>query len=167
VRAIVRAAFSNQRAIMLSQRTANLVFLVAILAACGYFSWVAEGFVTSGLLASQGLPSKFFPQLTLGITALCAVIVGFLYLTRGSVGDADESVFENVKAARQGILMLAVAVVCYLIWRNFGFVPMAVLLGPLSLLAMGVSRPMIYVIVLALTAFITALFTYGLGIQLI
>jgi len=48
---------------MLSQRTANLVFVAALLAACGYFAWVAEGFVTSGLLASSGLPSKFFPQL--------------------------------------------------------------------------------------------------------
>lgn len=152
---------------MLSQRFANLVFLAAILAACGYFAWMAEGFVTSGLLASQGLPSKFFPQLTLGITAICAVIVGALYFTRGEVGDKGEAVFEDATEARQGLLMLAVAVACYVIWRNFGFVPMAVLLGPLSLLAMGVRKPMIYVVVLALTAFITAVFTYGLGIRLI
>lgn len=152
---------------MLLQRVANLVFIVAILGMCGYFAWVAEGFVTTGLLASQGLPSKFFPQLTLGITAACALVVGYGYLTRGSVGDDGETVFENAQEARQGILMLAVAVACYLIWRSFGFLPMAVVLGPLSLLAMGVRRPAIYVVVLALTALITAVFTYGLGIQLI
>ena len=153
---------------MLSQRTANLVFLVAVLAACAFFAWVAEGFVTSGLLASSGLPSKFFPQLTLGITALCAVIVGYLYLFRGEAGgDSGQTVFESWAEGRQGILMMAVAVVCYVIWRNFGFVPMAVLLGPLSLLAMGVRRPGLYAVVWALTAFITAVFTYGLGVQLI
>ena len=63
--------------------------------------------------------------------------------------------------------MLAVAVACYAIWRNFGFLPMAVLLGPLSLLAMGVFKPAIYAVVLALTAAITLIFTYGLGVQLI
>ncbi len=152
---------------MLRQRTANLVFLIAILAACAYFAWMAEGFVTSGLLGSQGLPSKFFPQLTLGITALCALIVGYQYIAGGGAGDAGETVFKSETEARQGILMLTVAVACYLIWRNFGFVAMAVLLGPLSLIVMGVIRPWIYVVVLALTAFITGVFIYGLGIQLI
>lgn len=153
---------------MLSQRTANLVFVALILGAAGYFAWVAEGFVTSGLLASQGLPSKFFPQLTLALTGLCAIIVGFQYLTRGQMADdGDDTVFESGTEARQGLLMLAVAVGCYFIWRNFGFVPMAVLLGPLSLLAMGVRSPLIYVIVWALTAAITAIFVYGLGIQLV
>lgn len=153
---------------MLSQRTANLFFVVIVLCACGYFAWVAEGFVTSGLLASQGLPSKFFPQLTLAICAVCAIIVGYMYLIRGhAVGDDEGTVFENGTEARQGILMLGVAMASYFIWRHVGFVPMAVLLGPLSLLAMGVRNPLIYVIVLALTAIVTAIFTYGLGIQLI
>jgi len=153
---------------MLSQRSANLVFVVLILMACAYFSWVAEGFVTSGLLASSGLPSKFFPQLMLGLTAVCAVIVGYQYLVRGGAGgDEGETVFANRREAGQGILMLIVMVACYLIWRQFGFVVMAVLVGPLSLLAMGIRRPAIYVVVLALTAAITAIFTYGLGIQLV
>ncbi len=153
---------------MLSQRTANLIFVAALLLACGYFAWKAEGFVTSGLLASSGLPSKFFPQLMLGLMALCAVIVGVTYLTRGAAGeDAGETVFDGPIEARQGLLMLAVTVVCYVIWRNFGFIPMAVVLGPLSLLAMGVRAPLIYVTVLMLTALIWAVFTYGLGIQLV
>lgn len=153
---------------MLSQRTANLVFVVLILGGAAYFAWVAEGFVTSGLLASQGLPSKFFPQLTLALTGLCAVIVGIQCLTgRDQNEDDKETVFESGPEARQGLLMLAVAVICYVIWRNFGFVPMAVLLGPMSLLAMGVRAPLIYLIVWALTAAITAIFIYGLGIQLV
>lgn len=153
---------------MLSQRVANLIFAVILIAACGYFAWVAEGFTTSGLLASAGLPSKFFPQLTLGLTALCALLVGYAYLTRGEAGgDEGETVFANAREARQGLLMLVVTVACYVIWRNFGFLPMAVLLGPLSLLAMGVFKPIIYAVVLALTAAVTLVFTYGLGIQLI
>lgn len=150
---------------MLNQRTANLVFVAFILVASGYFAWVAEGFETSGLLATSGLPSKFFPQLTLGVVALCALIVGYLYAKRGE--DAEETVFANATEGRQGILMLGVAVLCYTVWLNFGFLPMAVLLGPLSLLAMGVFKPVIYVVVLALTAAVTLIFTYGLGIQLI
>lgn len=153
---------------MLGQRLANLVFAVAILGACVYFAWVAEGFVTSGLLASSGLPSKFFPQLTLAMTGVCAVLVGFSYLVRGEAGGDDgETVFSSGQEARQGILMLLVAVVCYVVWRNLGFLPMAVVMGPLSLLAMGVFRPAFYAIVLAITAFVTLIFTYGLGIQLV
>lgn len=153
---------------MLSQRTANVLFVVIMLCASAYFAWLAQGFVTTGLLASQGLPSKFFPQLTLGLTALCCGSVSFLYLTqRGVAGDENDHVFSNGTEARQGILMLVVAVACYVIWRNLGFLPMAVLLGPLSLLAMGERRPMIYAVVWALTAAISAIFTYGLGIRLV
>lgn len=153
---------------MLSQRIANLIFVVILIAVCGYFAWVAQDFTTSGLLASAGLPSKFFPQLTLGLAAFCALLVGYAYLTRGEAGgDAGETVFASAREARQGLLMLAVAVACYAIWRNFGFLPMAILLGPLSLLAMGVFKPVVYVVVLALTAAITLIFTYGLGVQLI
>ncbi len=153
---------------MISQRAANLVFVVIIVGACGYFAWMAEGFTTTGLLASAGLPSKFFPQLTLGVTSLCAVIVGYSYFVHGAAGgDDDERVFANASEARQGLLMLGVAVACYAIWRNFGFLPMALLLGPLSLLAMGVYRPILYVVVLALTGAVTLIFTYGLGIGLV
>ena len=153
---------------MLSQRAANLCFVVLILTACGYFAWQAEGFTTSGLLASSGLPSKFFPQLMLGLAAICAVLVGYAYVTKGVEGDArGDTVFSNATEARQGILMLGVAVACYAIWRNFGFLPMALLLGPLSLLAMGVFKPIYYVVVLALTAVVTLIFTYGLGVGLI
>ncbi|MEM6386401.1 MAG: tripartite tricarboxylate transporter TctB family protein [Pseudomonadota bacterium] len=153
---------------MLTQRTANLVFVALILAACGYFAWVAEGFVTSGLLASSGLPSKFFPQLMLAIVALCAVIVGYQYLVHGGAGkDEDAKVFANGREAIQGILMLVVAVACYAVWRSYGFLPMAIVLGPLSLLAMGVRQPVTYVVVLSLTAAITLIFMYGLGVQLL
>lgn len=153
---------------MLSQRIANLVFVALISAACGYFAWVAQGFTTTGLLASSGVPSKFFPQLTLGLTAFCAFLVAYGYAVRGSEGeDEDALVFETSAEARQGLLMLAVAVGCYAIWRNLGFLPMAIVMGPLSLVAMGVFRPVIYLVVLSLTAAITLVFTYGLGIQLI
>ncbi len=153
---------------MLSQRVANLIFVVILIAACGCFAWVAQGFTTSCLLAGAGLPSKFFPQLTLGLTGFCALLVGYAYLTRGEAsGDDGETVFADGQEARQGLLMLVVAVACYAIWRNFGFLPMAVLLGPFSLLAMGVFKPVIYAVVLALTAVITLIFTYGLGVQLI
>lgn len=153
---------------MLSQRTANLVFVTALLAASGYFEWVAEGVVTSGLLGSSGLPSKSFPHLMLGAMALCALIVGFQYLTRGGAGgDEGQSVFDGAGAALRGPLMLVVSVICYFVWKTYRFVPMAVILGPLSLLAMRVRAPLIYVTVLVLSALIWAVFTYGLGIQLV
>ena len=92
---------------MLRQKTANLVFTVLLLASCAYFAGVAQGCVTSGLLGSQGLPSKFFPHVTLGGIAVCGLIVGYLYLTNSpSVADDEETVFANPTEARQGILML-------------------------------------------------------------
>jgi len=153
---------------MLSQRAANLVFVTLIIAACVYFAWVAQGFETSGLLASSGLPSKFFPQLTLGVIALCAVIVGSLYWVKGAAGGDDNAlVFGDAGDAKRGILMLVVSVICYFIWRNFGFIPMAALMGPLSLLVMGVRKPVIYLVVWALTGLVYLVFTELLNVSLV
>ena len=144
------------------------MFVIFVLLACGYFGWVAEGFVTSGLLASSGLPSKFFPQLTLGLTGVCAVVIGYLYYTQGAASeDEDTYVFQNTAEARQGILVLIAVVISYLVWRQFGFIAMAILLGPLSLIGMGIKNPVIYAVVLALTGFIAVVFIYGLGVQLV
>jgi len=119
------------------------------------------------LLASSGLPSKFFPQLTLGFTAVCALITIGLYAFRGSAGgDEGQTVFESAGDARRGILMLLVAIACYFIWTKFGFIPMAVAIGPLSLLAMGVRSIAITVTVIALSGFVYLVFTQLLGVQL-
>ena len=153
---------------MLSQRLANLIFVAIIVCACGYFAWVAESFTTSGLLASSGLPSKFFPQLMLGIIAICALIVACQYRTpHATNGDENQIVFKNAIEARQGILMVAVASICYFVWQEFGFIAMALIIGPLSLLSMRIYNPLIYGVVLSLTGLISLIFTYGLGIRLI
>lgn len=153
---------------MLSQRIANTVFALLVILISFYFAWIAEGFEASGLLASSGLPSKFFPQLILGTIIACAIITCYLYGIKGEAGgDAGETVFDNAGDARRGILMLIVSVVCYLSWRSFGFVPMAILLGPLSLLAMGIKQPYIYATVWGLTGCVYLVFTYLLGIQLV
>ena len=152
---------------MLTQRLANIVFAFIVVIACAYFGALAQGFQTTGLLASSGLPSKFFPQLMLGFTAFCAVIVGVRYALHGFAGgDAGQTVFGSGGDARRGLLMLVVAVFCYLVWSQFGFLPMAVLMGPLSLLAMGVRSIRIYVTVLVLTGLVYAVFTRLLGVQL-
>ena len=152
---------------MLTQRLANIVFTISLIIACVYFAIVAQGFKAAGLLATSGLPSKFFPQLLLGCTALCALIVAVQYLTRGTAGDdANATVYAGAGDARRGLLMLIVALACYFIWSRFGFVPMAVVLGPLSLLAMGSRSITIYITVLALSAMIYGIFTQFLGIQL-
>ncbi|NKC13009.1 MAG: hypothetical protein GKR94_12635 [Gammaproteobacteria bacterium] len=151
---------------MLSQRAANSVFAILVIVASCYFAWMAEQFETSGLLASSGLPSKFFPQLTLGFTALCAVVVIFLYARRGAAGgDEGQAVFADIGEARRGLLMLAVMVICYLIWLHAGFVSMAALAGPLSLAAMGIRSKLIYLTVLILTGVIYIVFTQLLGVQ--
>ena len=153
---------------MLTQRLANVVFAVLIVAICVWFAIVAEGFEASGLLASSGLPSKFFPQLLLGCTSVCGVVVAYLYLTKGHAGgDEGETVFANFAEARRGLLMLVVAVAGYWIWHRFGFIPMAICLGPLSLAVMGVRTISHYGIVLLLTALIYLVFTYVLKVQLV
>ena len=152
---------------MLSQRLANIVFTLLVIAACVWFAIIAEGFETSGLLATSGLPSKFFPQLILGFTAACALIVCAAYAIRGSAGgDDNQQVFNDGSDARRGLLTLVVAIACYFIWSRFGFVPMAVAMGPLSLLAMGIRSIPIYLVVLALTGLVYLVFTQLLGIQL-
>lgn len=153
---------------MFSQRIANTAFAVLVILASSYFAWVAEGFEAAGLLASSGLPSKFFPQLMLGAMVACAIIVCYLYGVKGEAGgDSGKTVFGNKGDAGRGILMLAVSVVCYLVWRSFGFIPMALLIGPLSLLAMGIKQPLIYATVWVLTGCVYMVFTYLLEIQLV
>jgi len=152
---------------MLTQRLANIIFAIIIIAACIWFAVIAQGFKAAGLLASSGLPSKFFPQLLLGFTALCAAVVALLYFKKGEAGgDAGETVFANFAEARRGLLVLAVAVASYFIWQNFGFIPMALFMGPASLLMMGVRSITHYIIVLLLTGFIYLVFTYLLKVSL-
>ena len=98
---------------------------------------------------------------------MCAAIVLVTYVRRGAAGGDDrQSVFDTPGDARRGLLMLGVAVLCYIVWGNVGFIAMAVLLGPLSLLAMGIRQIWIYVTVLALTGVVYMIFTRLLGVQL-
>jgi hypothetical protein len=151
---------------MLTQRFANIIFTILIVIACIWFAKIAEGFEASGLLASSGLPSKFFPQLLLAFTAICAVVIFCLYVFKGQTGDdAGETVFEGFAEARRSLLMMVVAIACYFIWKNFGFIPMAVVLGPLSLIAMGVKSIKQYIVVLLLTGLTYLIFTQLLNIQ--
>jgi len=151
---------------MLSQRLANIVFAIFIIVACIYFAAVAQGFEAAGLLATSGLPSKFFPQLMLAGTALCAVIVGIGYALRRPVNGQIENVFNDIGEARRGLLTLMVAVVCYVLWSRVGFISMVVLMGPLCLMVMGIRSIKLYVAVLLMSAIVYVLFTQLLGVQL-
>ena len=151
---------------MLSQRLANIVFVIVVLAASAYFAWVAQGFEAAGLLASSGLPSKFFPQFLLAGIAICAVIVLITYLTKGSAGgDEGKTVYGAPIEAARGLLTLIAAIAAYMIWRFWGFVPMAIFLGAATCLTMGVRNPMIYIAVLALAGLVYLVFTQLLGTQ--
>ena len=150
---------------MLTQRLANIVFTILVIIACAYFAVVAQGFEAAGLLASSGLPSRFFPQLLLGFTALCAAVVLYVYVTRGEAGDEGQTVFASFSEARRGLLALVAAVVSYIVWINFGYIPMALISGPLLCLAIGVRNPVIYGVVLALAAGVYLVFTQLLGTQ--
>lgn len=150
---------------MLTQRLANIVFTVLVIIACAYFAVVAQGFEAAGLLASSGLPSRFFPQLLLGFTALCAVAVLYVYASKGEAGDEGQTVFASSAEARRGLLALVAAVVSYIVWQNFGYIVMAVTSGPLLCLAMGVRNPVIYGVVLALAVGVYLVFTLLLGTQ--
>ena len=151
---------------MLTQRVANVAFNVLVLLAAAYFAYVAEGFETSGLLASTGLESKFFPQLMLAVTALCSVIVIATYVFRGSAGgDAGTTVFGTWGDARRGLLTLVVAVACYLIWSLWSFIPMAIVVGPACALAMGVRSIRIHVSLLVMSGVVFFVFSRFLGVQ--
>ena len=150
---------------MLSQRAANIVFAILVIMACAYFAYVAQGFEAAGLLASSGLPSRFFPQLLLGFTAVCAAIVLVVYITKGAAGDEGQTVFAAPADARRGMLALAAAVASYIVWQIFGYIAMAICSGPLLCVAMGVRSPLIYGVVLALAGGIYLVFTQLLGTQ--
>ena len=146
---------------MLTQRLANIVFSILVLIASAYLAWVAQGFQAAGLLASSGLPASFFPQLMLACIAICAIIVMATYISKGKAHETEkEFVYEAPIDAVRGLSVLVVLGVGYLIWRTWGYVPMAVFLG---CAAMGVRNPVIYGVVLALAAAIYLIFTQLLG----
>ncbi|WP_136442637.1 tripartite tricarboxylate transporter TctB family protein [Pacificoceanicola onchidii] len=151
---------------MLSQRWSNIVFAILILIGAAWFAWVAQGFEAAGLLASSGLPSKFFPQLLLAGMAICAVIVLVVYLVKGAAGkNEDTHVYGSGAAALRGLSTLVAVVAGYFIWRTWGFEVMAVFIGPATLLTMGERNPVIYGIVLALAGGVYLVFTQLLGTQ--
>ena len=151
---------------MITQRAANLAFNILLIVAAVFFALEAETFKTSGLLASTGLPSKFFPQLMLALIGLCSVIVIGAYVFRGYAGtDKGASVFEDGGAARRGLLVLVVAVACYLIWSLWSFIPMLILIGPACALAMGVRSAWMYVSLLAMSGVVYLVFTQFLNVQ--
>ena len=137
-----------------------------MIVAAVFFALEAETFKTSGLLASTGLPSKFFPQLMLAFIGLCSVIVIGAYVFKGYAGtDKGTSVFEDGGAARRGLLVLAVAVACYLTWSLWSFIPMLILIGPACALAMGVRSAWMYVSLLLMSGIVYLVFTQLLNVQ--
>lgn len=150
---------------MLTQRIANIVFAVILIAACVYFGWLAERFAADGLLASSGLPSKFFPQLLLLLTAGCTLIVLLKYLRFGAdSGDDNENVFETPRDALSGIVVLGIAVVGFIAWPVAGFLLTALVMSPLCALAMGARDPVILIAVTVIPIAIYLIFTFLLGV---
>lgn len=152
---------------MLSQRLANIVFAILILAVCAYLAYVAEGFKAVGLLASSGLPSKFFPQLMLGFTGICAIGVMLTYIIKGEASEGERKVvYDEPGDARRGLLTLVAVVAGYFIWQTWGYVPMALFVGAATLIAMGVRNPFIYVVVYLIFGAVYLVFTQLLGTQI-
>ncbi len=151
---------------MLPQRLANIVFMALVLAGCVYMAVLAQGFEAAGLLASSGLPSKFFPQLILGFIGICALGVLFTYFTKGRASeDEAENVYDEPADARRGLVTLGAVIAGYLIWRTWGYIPMAVFLAAATGLSMGVRSPIIYITVYLIFAAIYLIFTQILGTQ--
>lgn len=136
-----------------------------MIAACIYFAWVAQGFEAAGLLASSGLPSKFFPQVTLAFTGICSVIVLYNYITRRNVDDAETTVFASGIEMRRGLLALAATIASYALWKYVGYEAMIALSGFMLCLAMGVRNPVIFITNLVLAGGIYLIFTQLLGTQ--
>ncbi len=151
---------------MLSQRLANIAFMVLVLGLCAYLAVLAQGFQAAGLLASSGLPSSFFPHLTLGFMAVCAVGVLVTYVSKGKADDKEaENVYDEPAEARRGLLTLVAVIIGYFIWQIFGYIPMAVFLAAATGLAMGVRSPIIYVSVYLIFGCVYVIFTQVLGTQ--
>lgn len=152
---------------MLSQRLANMIFAVCLFGVCGYLATIAWGFEAVGLLGTSGVPPSLFPLLMLGLIAFACIVVFWTYFKTGAAGgDHGQTVFEGRGEARRGLLMIVLAVICYFLWMNVGFIPMAALMSIGALVAMGVRSLLIYAIVVALAALIYVMFTQLLGAQL-
>ena len=63
------------------------------------------------------------------------------------------------------MLTLIVTIACFVIWRDWGFIPMAVIIGPAMALAIGVRSIWIYVSLLVMAAVVWFIFSQFLGVQ--
>lgn len=150
---------------MISQRLANLIFAIIMMAVVVYMGWIAWGFQTPAL-GDATLPTKFFPLVLLGFIAFCITVYACEYmLMGGSGGDGDEVVFYSHAQARRGLLTLIAAVASYLIWQSFGFIAAGVFATPAVALAMGNRRAAHLLVIFAGSGVIFLVFTYVLGTQ--
>ena len=150
---------------MISQRTANLIFAVILLGLSGWMAVIAWGFETPAL-GDATLPTKFFPLVLLGFIVFCTVIYAREYIIYGqSGGDGDDVLYENSTQAKTGLLTLAVVMLSYGLWQQFGFMVAGLFATPAIAFAMG-TRSVSHYVIIAIGAGVTYLvFTYGLGTQ--
>ena len=150
---------------MITQRLANLVFAALLLVVTTYMAWLAAGFETPAL-GGATLPTHFFPLVLLAFIAVCTVIYGFEYLTKGeSGGDQGEVVYEDWIQARRGLFTLIATCACFLIWHRFDFTVAGLVATPLIALAMGTRSLWQFAVIFAGAGITYLVFTYGLGTQ--
>lgn len=152
---------------MISQRRANLVFAVILLAVSAVMAWIAWGFTTPPL-GDATLPTKFFPLVLLGFVGFCVVVYAREYVVHGeSGGDADELVFADGKQAMAGLLTIAAVCVSYMLWREYGFEVAGLFATPAIAFTMGTRQISQFAIIIAGAVFTYFVFTYGLGTQFV
>lgn len=150
---------------MLTQRLANVAFAILVLLAAVWFGSLALDFQESGLLATSGLSSKFFPLTILTVVVACGLVVLWQY-TAGGVDDEHEKVFGHWVEALRGAMIFGVAIACFLIWSRFGFIPMALVIGPACAFVMGVRSVPVHALLVVVGYVIYLIFSGLLGIQI-
>lgn len=161
---------------MVSQRIANIVFALLLLAVVGYMSWLAWNFQTNPF-GDATLPTKFFPLFVLGSIGLFTTLYALEYIFRGgSGGDGDQVFFDSISGFVRSLLTIAVVLATYIVWRQkgielpgLGTVPAFAVAGILlpigTALAMGCRSLIQLGVIVVATVLIYFAFRFGLNVR--
>lgn len=152
---------------MFSQRTTNIAFGLAVIIGAVYFIREALAFEELRLPGAAGLNSNVFPITVLVFIIVCSIIVVVQYLTKAGAGlHAEYKVYATKREVFNAVAILITVVVAYRAWPHTGFLPIAIVVGPVCALFVGERRPGVYVSVVVTGAAIYFCFTRLLGVQL-
>ena len=148
----------------MTQRTANIIWALSIIIAATVFISFARGIVEPSAFADAPMSARFFPITVLICVIICAGLIVGEYVTR--LRDGSSRLYSEFGEPLRAALTFIAMIAAYFIWSEVSFFAMALVIGPVMAVIMGVRSPWAYIILLAFGPAVMWIFETALRIRL-